>query len=90
MQHFRLYCLETTAGFVTVERVPDAKLFAAKATMVHEHFWKVLGLDVVLDVVLGLVLEVGAEAAAPHPLLRLRLPPDNILVEMFRAAQEGA
>jgi hypothetical protein len=54
--------------------------------MVDEHLGKVLGFDVVLYVVLGLVLEAGAEAAAPDPLLRLSRPANNILVEMFRAA----
>ena len=54
--------------------------------MIDEHLGKVLGFNVVLDVVLGLVLEAGAEAAAPDPLLRLCRPANNILVEMFRAA----
>jgi hypothetical protein len=54
--------------------------------MVDEHLGKMLGFNVVLYVVLGLVLEAGAEAAAPDPLLRLCRSANNILVEMFRAA----
>ena len=81
-----LDCLECTSGLVAVERVANAKLFATKAAIVDKHFGKVTALDVGLYVVLGLMLEVGAEAAAPGPLVRLGFPSHDVLVEMFRTA----
>jgi hypothetical protein len=71
---------------MTVECVPDPEFLVAKATMINKHLGKMLGFNVVLDVVLGLVVEAGTEAAAPDPLLRLCRPANDILVEMFRAA----
>ena len=69
---------------MAVECISEIKLSPAKFTVVNKGVGEVFGLDVILDIVLGLVREVRAKRAHPG-VGPCRLAPMDKLVEVDRS-----